>query len=132
LAAIKNIKGLIMNSTMEKVLPALLLATAFNTTSVIAADAKQNTVQSSSEQCMIGQSIEAINPVNEKQQKTKKIDASESLKSNVDTQTLLSSIDEKISAELDSSMSQINSQIDKNLSKVTSSITAYLSTVLSN
>ncbi|WP_278382624.1 hypothetical protein [Pseudoalteromonas distincta] len=121
-----------MNSTMKKVLPALLLATAFNTTSVIAADAKQYTVQSNFNQCIIGESVEAINPVNKKQQETNNIDATESLKSNVDTQTLLSSIDEKISAELDSSMSKINSQIDKNLSKVTSSITAYFSTVLSN
>ncbi|QCU73055.1 hypothetical protein [Pseudoalteromonas distincta] len=121
-----------MNSTMKKVLPALLLATAFNTNSVIAADAKQHTVQSNFNQCIIGESVEAINPVNKKQQETNNIDATESLKSNVDTQTLLSSIDEKISAELDSSMSKINSQIDKNLSKVTSSITAYFSTVLSN
>ncbi|MDC3212055.1 hypothetical protein NQU47_05690 [Pseudoalteromonas distincta] len=121
-----------MNSTMKKVLPALLLATAFNTTSVIAADAKQHTVQSNFNQCIIGESVEAINPVNKKQQETNNIDATESLKSNVDTQTLLSSIDEKISAELDSSMSKINSQIDKNFSKVTSSITAYFSTVLSN
>ncbi|MEL0641179.1 hypothetical protein V6260_11250 [Pseudoalteromonas aliena] len=121
-----------MNNTMKKVLPALLLATAFNTASVIAADDKQHTVQSNFDQCMIGENIEATNPVNKNQQKTNKIDASESLKSNVDTQTLLSSIDEKISAELDSSMSQINSQIDKNLSRVTSSITAYFSTVLSN
>ncbi|PKH92310.1 MULTISPECIES: hypothetical protein [unclassified Pseudoalteromonas] len=121
-----------MNSTMKKVLPALLLATAFNTTSVIAADTKQNTVQNNFEKCMIGESIKAINPVNQKLQKTNKIDASESLKSNVDKQTLLSSIDKKISAELDSSMSKINSQIDKNLSKVTSSITTYFSNVLSN
>ncbi|MBH0060123.1 MULTISPECIES: hypothetical protein [Pseudoalteromonas] len=121
-----------MNSTMKKVLPALLLATAFNTTSVIAADTKQNTVQNNFEKCMIGESIKAISPVNQKLQKTNKIDASESLKSNVDKQTLLSSIDEKISAELDSSMSKINSQIDKNLSKVTSSITTYFSNVLSN
>ncbi|WP_166109420.1 hypothetical protein [Pseudoalteromonas sp. Z9A5] len=118
-----------MNSTMKKVLPALLLATAFNTASVIAADTKQNTVQNNFEKCMIGESIKAINPVN---QKINKIDASEFLKSNVDKQTLLSSIDEKISAELDSSMSKINSQIDKNLSKVTSSITTYFSNVLSN
>ena len=76
--------------------------------------------------------IKAINPANQKLQKTNKIDASESLKNNVDTQTLLSSLDEQISAELDSSMSKINSQIDKNLSKVTSSITAYFSNVLSN
>ncbi|GAA79436.1 MULTISPECIES: hypothetical protein [Pseudoalteromonas] len=121
-----------MNSTMKKVLPALLLATAFNTTSVIAADAKQHTVQSNFEQYMIGESIEAINPVNQKLQKANKIDASESLKSNIDTQTLLSLMDEKISAELDSSMSKINTQIDKSLSKVTSSITTYFSNVLSN
>ena len=121
-----------MNNTMKKVLPALLLATAFNTTSVIAADAKQDTVQNNFEKCMIGESIEAINPVNQELQNTIKIDASKPLKSNVDKQTLLSSIDEKISAELDSSMSKINSQIDKNLSKVTSSITTYFSNVLSN
>ena len=121
-----------MNNTMKKVLPALLLATAFNTTSVIAADAKQDTIQNNLEKCMIGESIEAINPVNLELQNTIKIDASKPLKSNVDKQTLLSSIDEKISAELDSSMSKINSQIDKNLSKVTSSITTYFSNVLSN
>lgn len=121
-----------MNSAMKKVLPALLLATAFNTTSVIAADTKQHTVENNLEKYMIGESIKAINPVNKELQKTNKIDASEPSKSHVNTQTLLSSMDEKISAELDSSMSKINSQIDKNLSKVTSSITAYFSNVLSN
>lgn len=121
-----------MNSTMKKGLSTLLLVTAFNTTSAFAADTNQQNTQRSFEQCMIGENPMITSSKNVKQQKTTKIDATESLKSNSDTQTLLSSIDEKISAELDSSMDKINSQIDKNLSKVTSSITAYFSNILSN
>lgn len=121
-----------MNSTMKKGLSTLLLATAFNTTLAIAADTNQQNTQRSFEQCMIGENPMITSSKNVKQQKTTKIDATESLKSNSDTQTLLSSIDEKISVELDSSMDKINSQIDKNLSKVTSSITAYFSNILSN
>ena len=121
-----------MNSTMKKTIPALLLAAAFNTTSAIAADTKQHAFHVSLEQCMIGKQIETTKPMNEKQQATNKIDTTESLTSYVDTQTLLSSIDEKITTELDSSMNKINAQIDKNLSKVTSSISAYFSAALSN
>lgn len=117
-----------MKSTMKKALPVLLLATAFTTTSVIAADTKNNTAEVNFEQCMVGERIETTKPII----KTNKADTADLLKSNADTQTLLSSIDRKISAELDSSLNKINSQIDKKLSKVTSSITAYFSNVLSN
>jgi len=129
-----------MKSTMKKALPVLLLATAFTTTSVIAADTKNHTTEMNFEQCMVGEHIETTKPnikkLNKpnikKLNKTNKADTADLLKSNADTQTLLSSIDRKISAELDSSMNKINSQIDKKLSKVTSSITAYFSNVLSN
>lgn len=117
-----------MNSTMKKGLSTLLLVTAFNTTSALAVDTKQHIFKKSVEQCVIGEHTET----NKKQQKTNTVNATESLKTHVDTQTLLSSIDEKISAELDSSMSKINTEIDENLSKVTSSITAYFSNILSN
>ncbi len=121
-----------MNSTMKKGLSTLLLVTAFNTTSAFAVDTKQHIVKKSVEQCVIGEHTETHKPTNKKQQKTNTVNATESLKTHVDTQTLLSSIDEKISAELDSSMSKINTEIDENLSKVTSSITAYFSNILSN
>lgn len=121
-----------MNSTMKKGLSTLLLVTAFNTTSAFAVDTKQHIFKKSVEQCVIGEHTETKKPTNKKQQKTNTVNATESLKTHVDTQTLLSSIDEKISAELDSSMSKINTEIDENLSKVTSSITAYFSNILSN
>jgi len=121
-----------MKSTMKKALPVLLLATAFTTTSVIAADTKDHTTEMNFEQCMVGEHIETTKPIIKKLNKTNKADTADLLQSNADTQTLLSSIDRKISAELDSSMNKINSQIDKKLSKVTSSITAYFSNVLSN
>lgn len=120
-----------MNSTTKKVLPALLLATAFNTTSVIAADTKHHATQNV-KQCLIGENITTSKQVNTKLQKINDVDATDSMKSNNDTQTLLSSIDAKISAELDASMSKINSKIDQNLSKVTSSISAYFIGILSN
>lgn len=114
-----------MNNAIKKVLPALLLATAFNTAFVIAAESKTQTIQSQSAQCMLGETITNAQPLNKR---TTSSDAVAT--SSINTQTLLSTIDEKIAADFDSSINKINSQIDKNLSQVTSSITAYITSVL--
>ncbi len=121
-----------MNNKIKKALPALLLVTTFGATSVIAAESNQHTIQLNTQQCMIGEITISSQSINNKEQSTNTVGTSNSLKSNIDTQTLFSKIDERISADIDSSMSKINSQIDKNLSQVTSSITAYVSSLLSN
>ncbi|MBB1409487.1 hypothetical protein [Pseudoalteromonas sp. SG44-17] len=114
-----------MNNAIKKVLPALLLATAFNTAFVIAAESKTLAIQSKSAQCMIGETITNAQPLNKQTTSSDAVTTS-----NINTQTLLSTIDEKIAADFDSSINKINSQIDKNLSRVTSSITAYITSVL--
>jgi hypothetical protein len=122
LAAAKNIKGLIMNSTIKKVLPALLLATAFNTSSVIATE-DEHTIQL--ELCVIGETMLKTNTITESA-----IDANVTTVNNVSTDTLFSRIENKISADLDSSIEEINSRIDESISKIASSITTYMTSVL--
>ncbi|MBB1385417.1 hypothetical protein H5119_07690 [Pseudoalteromonas sp. SG45-5] len=111
-----------MNSTMKKVLPALLLATAFNTASVIATEG-EHTMQL--EQCVIGETMLKSNTITESA-----IDANVTTVNNVSTDTLFSRIENKISADLDSSIDEINARVDENISKIASSITTYMTSVL--